>query len=526
MYIPPVIRAIASGVVALSEQVFPGSRDATRSRRAPLLWAVIFLIAAAIRIPHLVESLWFDEVWRTDVILRTGNLSALLFHDVHNPLYNVLMYVWTAAFGDSEVAVRAPSLIAGTALIVVVRRWAAQRISLHVANLGAVILLLSPVHAWYSCEAKNNMLVVLLTTLAVLEVDRFVLSRLRRHAVRLALWSILAVLTSWQATLLLVPAWFFAFVAVWVPGSEAALRGMRRTSITRLAGAGVVTLAALLPLLVFKASHLDELQRWYVAPLDVPSVIKLVCIWLPTGNGLVRIRPDGWMLWAAIFGSLILPLLARGVWTLRTSGPGVLAVVCFSSPIIILAAVTLAFVAVGEPSPHIYQERNVLVMLPWFAILLAAGLSRAGRASAILHAVIYLLLTASSLAIVTWRRDKPTVMFPNPDWRAAADFIRLHAAHDSPPVIVSCCPLLPLRYYLPEAVELIEIEWNADVAALVLAQRTLHPHADVFFINNPCWFGHPSDELKGLESRLGYASRLEANSLQVYSLPRPAPKAP
>src|SRR3954468_15698820 len=58
----------------------------------PILWSLLLGLSLALRVPGLFESLWFDEVYRTFVVLRDDIMKDLLLHDVHNPLYNAFMY--------------------------------------------------------------------------------------------------------------------------------------------------------------------------------------------------------------------------------------------------------------------------------------------------------------------------------------------------------------------------------------------------------------------------------------------------
>jgi mannosyltransferase len=85
-----------------------------------MLLGLAVVIAAGFRLYGLAdESLWNDELstWsRHD----EGPFSALfwerMFRDVHPPGY-VFMRAWCAVFGESEVALRLPSALAGIAAV-------------------------------------------------------------------------------------------------------------------------------------------------------------------------------------------------------------------------------------------------------------------------------------------------------------------------------------------------------------------------------------------------------------------------
>src|SRR5262249_55980570 len=127
--------------------------------------------------------------------------------------------------------------------------------------------------------------------------------------------------------------------------------------------------------------------------------------------------------------------------------------------------------ALGDHT-RIYQDRNIIVLMAWYPVVLAAGVESlrkpplpdvaAGRGLG--GALI------ASILIDTVLADSWTVMAPNPDWRTAARLL-----DDAPgkALVVSRAYLLPLRYYARD-VELLEIPKDsapADAIARVLAAR-------------------------------------------------------
>src|SRR5581483_11157850 len=80
-----------------------------------ILVGSLMLVALAIRTWGLDRtSLWFDEVNSWEVTrLSWGAMLANLRGSPVGPLYFVLLKPWQLLFGDSEAALRAPSLISG-----------------------------------------------------------------------------------------------------------------------------------------------------------------------------------------------------------------------------------------------------------------------------------------------------------------------------------------------------------------------------------------------------------------------------
>src|SRR5690242_18782828 len=116
---------------------------------------LIVLVGFTLRLPGMNESLWFDELWSTSLKLSDlKSLAITSLKDVHPPFYSILMFFWILLFGDSEIAVRVPPLIFGVLSIFLTYVLAARLTDQRTAYLAAILLCLSPVHIWYSQEAR------------------------------------------------------------------------------------------------------------------------------------------------------------------------------------------------------------------------------------------------------------------------------------------------------------------------------------------------------------------------------------
>lgn len=117
-----------------------------------------------------LQSLWLDELASVEVASH-GSLGAVateaLRHDVHPPLYFLLLHVAMQAFGDSEFALRALSAAAGALAIPLIfllgRKLYDNETGLVAAMLTAVLWF--PVY--YSQEARPYSLLMLLTLASV-----------------------------------------------------------------------------------------------------------------------------------------------------------------------------------------------------------------------------------------------------------------------------------------------------------------------------------------------------------------------
>jgi hypothetical protein len=412
----------------------------------------------ALRWPGMTQSLWLDEVFRTRVGLTGDSARHLILRDVHNPLYNLFMYAWIRVAGDGEVAVRLPSLIAGLVIVAAVWRWAHARFGPAAGTLAAWWLIVNPVHVWYSTEAKNNIVTVMFTTLAVIALERAMRTRTAGTIAASALACLAALATDFQSLLLLGPTWALtAWMALrtpcpgglaWPAPEQGRARAALPLILTILAGC-----AFAIPWGVHKALHLAALHRSYLGYMHWHEGFRLLLVWLPTGSALPPVAGEAeefWLWRGLLLAPLVVPPLVLGVRTLRKTPAGVLVLGGVLWPLVLLYLLNEVIVQSGFDS-RIYQPRNLLVMLPWFGLTATVGLASApaGRWRWVLIACTIGLGALSTTLIRTTEADRVTVITPNPDWRGVGAWLR---AQDPPgePLPVVCNALLhPLRYYVP-----------------------------------------------------------------------------
>jgi mannosyltransferase len=108
---------MASRTLAIEQ---PGKPPAERRRLfVPLTLALILVAGLLLRLQTAsTRSIWFDEAWSWR--MSRFPLAELIEHtaaDVHPPLYYLLLKAWTAAFGDSPLAMRSLSALFGVLTI-------------------------------------------------------------------------------------------------------------------------------------------------------------------------------------------------------------------------------------------------------------------------------------------------------------------------------------------------------------------------------------------------------------------------
>ncbi len=237
-----------------------GARPAARAEqhRLPPWWplAALVLLAAALRLATLTEqSFWYDESFTPVHVFHTG-LGATLKAVVHSentpPLWYLLAWVDVRLFGDSALALRLPSALAGIATVPVVWTIGNALSGRRAALAGAAIVAVNPLFVWYSQEARAYGLFVLFAALAMLCFVRLLREPTGARAAWFALSGALALLTHYFAVFLLIPMVLLLLRE----------RAARRAALPA-AGALLIVGLALLPLISAQGGHGTQwIGRW------------------------------------------------------------------------------------------------------------------------------------------------------------------------------------------------------------------------------------------------------------------------
>ncbi|MDY6934884.1 MAG: glycosyltransferase family 39 protein [Spirochaetota bacterium] len=133
-------------------------------------WSVsLFIGALCLRLFHLDSmSLWQDEGATAFQINHTTLQDAyrsVMSEGFMAPLSHLSIYLFSKIAGLSEWALRFPSALYGSLSVVVLYYIGMLLFKKRSAVIGAILFLLSPLHIWYSQEARMYSLWVLLTLL-------------------------------------------------------------------------------------------------------------------------------------------------------------------------------------------------------------------------------------------------------------------------------------------------------------------------------------------------------------------------
>jgi uncharacterized membrane protein len=115
------------------------------------------------------RSLWLDEAtsWFETQLPYDRMIEVLRDTDVHPPGYFTVLWATVRAFGDSELALRLPSLVAATALVPMLYVAGKAMYDRATGLVAAGFAVVAPIVVWYSQEARMYAQLMLLAVVAV-----------------------------------------------------------------------------------------------------------------------------------------------------------------------------------------------------------------------------------------------------------------------------------------------------------------------------------------------------------------------
>ncbi|WP_203911597.1 glycosyltransferase family 39 protein [Rhizocola hellebori] len=327
-----------SGRLRIADRLWLGATSEQRDRTWRILsWSGPAVVMAVLGfLGASSPGLWADELatWALATAPLDDLLRVLKNTDASIGPYYLLMHGWIEVFGDSELAMRAPSILAmtgATALTVVLgSRLAGRRVGVIAGLLFALI----PGVSRYAHEARPYALAVFFAALATYLLIR-VLDR--PSAVGLVCYAL--------AVLLLGLAHFVALMLLAAHGLT--VLSMRRNLIWRWLVATVVAVAAITPLL-----YIGLRQRGQIS-------------WIPEVDGLRLLQTPVVFTGSLLIGGMLLGLgflaiswrVPALVWTLWA----------------VLPTIGLGLVSLAVP---MWLPRYLLFTLPAWALLAATVVSR------------------------------------------------------------------------------------------------------------------------------------------------------
>ncbi|MFZ5917613.1 MAG: glycosyltransferase family 39 protein [Chloroflexota bacterium] len=409
--------------------------DAAHKRQVLLL--AVLLLAFGLRMYRLpYQSLWYDEA--LSVHYASQPLPEMLVgvsNSDHPPLHTLLLHLWMVSAGRSEFAVRYLSLWWGVLAVVLLYRLGARLVGRSAGLSAAGLLAISPLHVWYSQEARMYSLSLALSLGLVLSLLG-VVSRRKNGGI---VW--------WVYVLLGVGAlyahFYTAFVLLFVNLAFGFwwLRRLvdqgwpaMRVSLARWVAAQMAILVLFLPWGRFVTEQLATNATYWHGALGLGQILRETALAFAVGDRI----PTTPLAQAGTLALIGLGLLGVGV--VARSGPAPTP----AGPdraertlwlILWLLVPVMAIFALSHDRPK-FAPRYLLIALP--ALLLLAGAGWNGLASWIARREVFARwpaalgwLLASGLIISTTalalRAQYADPLLARPDFRAATRYISRHA---------------------------------------------------------------------------------------------------
>jgi len=370
------------------------------------------LLAAALRFFHLgAQSLWVDEMLTLTVATPKPDypIWQLLRHNVHGPLHTFVVYLFRFV-SENDAWLRLPSAVAGVASVPLLFLWVRPRLGETAARWAALLLAVNPLHIHYSQELRNYAFALCAVLGGNVLLDRALAAWSWRRGTAFATVVAAALLCNFSTA--------FAFAAqslVYVRHN-----GLSRQSIGRWAFVVAVACLLISPW-IYRVDRYVDFSRLAtpvmpgelgseerlrgdttVRPESVPYTAYAYSVGFSLGPSLRDLHDTASMgtqlkrhaavvVWVSVlFGGLV---VAGALAVVRQRGPGLLLEILAYAVLPLLATLLLNW-----QNAKAFNVRYVLVGLPAFVALLAAGVALAGNWRSWLAGVLVVATSAASLA--------------------------------------------------------------------------------------------------------------------------------
>lgn len=395
---------------------------------------LILFIALILRSINLSQSLWLDEAINVNNVVNLG-FSELFYKyslgDFHPPLYHLILKLNTNLLGSSEVAVRLPSVIFGVLTVFVIYLIGRKLFENKTALIAATLLATSPLHIYYSQEARMYSLAALLTSISIYY---FVL--LTRQS-NLRNWMGFIIATTLTLYSDYLP---YTLLPVFIVAIYIQRRIYSKKSITNFIPAFLLITILLIPWLIVFPSQLEvglsaaaASPAWanVVGSTDIKNVI-LSFVKFSVG----RISLDNNLLYALTF----LPVALFVSWMFfisffRTSTHRFIIWFWFFIPLV--SGYIVSFVV------PVFAFFRYIFILPAFYLIIAAGINSISSQKYVRG----LLLIAISINLLSVSLYLLNPKFQREDWKQATKYIHTKSTTNSIVLFEQGQSIAPFDYY-------------------------------------------------------------------------------
>ncbi|MBU0503839.1 MAG: glycosyltransferase family 39 protein [Candidatus Omnitrophica bacterium] len=337
-------------------------------KNALMLWLILTL-AIAIRIYKLGDAdLWYDEVYAYFMTTLTyGDITRKIFGEQFY-LYNILLKFWVFCFGMSEFSLRFLSMLFGVVSVPIMYKIGKLLFNTKVGLIGSFLLSISPIHVWYSQEARGYSLSIFITLLIIY----FFIRVLKESKVYLWIGLILSSLISIYIN-------YFCFYAIILTSIALFLR--RYKYIFKLGLVYILIIISgfllLAPSLIRYISKLSS-SFWVSKPN-----LGAIGITLDNFNIGYNATPGVYFITSVVF--FLLFILGVFFWWQDRKKVLAFLLFCIFSPIIFTFLISQLI--------PIYLDRNLILYSPFYYIIIAAGIEKIRLKS--LQIIVYVIILSS-----------------------------------------------------------------------------------------------------------------------------------
>ena len=444
--VPPTVQSAA------------GQPPETVGDRAFLLGTLaLAALAFGLGLMHIGRNdIWFDEAASFFFARRRGLdfFRVLLSEDTHGPLYYGLLKLWTLVFGERDWLARLPSVLCAGCAVFVVARLGARLFGRAVGLCAGLMVALSPFHISYAQEVRFYSFIECMASLHALcfvsllgQTTRVSADPARRS--RWPWWGFVATgtacLLTFYLTGLLLVAEIFCVLLLW--------KHIERKRVLGAFAAVALVFSAWLPALIWQIRHTHGSIKW-ILKQPTWKFLSRVCTTFTAGKG------------ATWFDSVVAVVLVAGaIMTLihiaRRRDRGLLPLFCW----FLLPLVAVLIISLRRP---LYEPRYLMMILPAFFLLAAAGLYRVRLRSVrlpLIAAVIIALVIADVRYYTGYKSDER--------WRDAVALVRREGLATDIVVAVPSYEIATLTYYLPDFQHLQGTSWASDFNRLFVRGHRL-----------------------------------------------------
>jgi uncharacterized membrane protein len=387
--------------------------------------------------------LWGDEA--ISVNEASLNFSAMIqqlrTHDVHPPLYFSILWADIRLFGAGPLAVRIPSIVAGTLIVPMVYLAAKACLDRRAGYIACLLATVAPLMVWYSQEARMYSQFMLFALVTLWAQIRCLQDGRWRYWALLTLGAVALIYTQYFGALQLGSQAVAFGVFMWTRrGTPAGRRLLRRCF---LSAAGVVILVV--PLLPYVHQQFFRTNTGLVRGGDKGTSIYSVFALINSSLWGYHSTPDIAdlnALWPVIMLVVLLVLGRRLDYSVR------LIAFCIAMPIAILYIASLH-------DSSLFDVRYAAGVVPLLVVLVSVFISRTARRRLTICATTGLLLAASLVGLADQQYDSS-----NPKLFDYQHTVRWITQRYQPGEVVEFSPegqKAVIHYYGPKFPYLIEI---------------------------------------------------------------------